>query len=326
MALGTPSQQKLVSKFFDPFFNWDDDEKLRAWLAQQDADELEQFLNWFNFDGRRDREELGRQELKKLRDPKAKLPKLLSEGRALLDKGEPVEAHSAFGRWVNAVARWLENDLNEPSLSAIWSGLPQSMLVRGGSYYDFPDVWDQFQRAVSKRLRWLGEAASSRGDQATSLEQQSSLRQQSRKVFIVHGHDDACRESVARFLTNIDFMPVILHEQANRGKTLIKKFETHSDVGFAVILLTADDIGSAVAATEQRHRARQNVVLEWGYFIGRLGRSNVCALMKGVLELPSDILGIVWEPLDDPGAWKNKLAKELEESGYDVDWKKVGRS
>jgi hypothetical protein len=69
MGMGTPAQQRLAKKFFDPFFNWDDDDKLREWLRQQEPDELEQFLNWFNFDSRRDRETLGRQELRKLRNP-----------------------------------------------------------------------------------------------------------------------------------------------------------------------------------------------------------------------------------------------------------------
>lgn len=70
-------------------------------------------------------------------------------------------------------------------------------------------------------------------------------------------------------------------------------------------------------------RARQNVILEWGYFIGTLGRERVCALKKGDVELPSDAIGIVWEPFDDHGAWKTKLAKELAGVGYDIDWKKA---
>ena len=143
-----------------------------------------------------------------------------------------------------------------------------------------------------------------------------------RKVFIVHGHDDGAREAIARFLERIGFEAIILHEQANKGRTVIEKFVANSDVGFVVVLLTPDDTG-AKAGAAQAHRARQNVILEWGYFIGKLGRERVCALKKGDVELPSDILGIVWEPLDEHGAWKGKLAKELEGADFAIDWTKV---
>jgi predicted nucleotide-binding protein len=145
-----------------------------------------------------------------------------------------------------------------------------------------------------------------------------------RKVFIVHGHDDAAKEAVARYLGGIGFEPIILHEQINRGGTIIEKFETHSaKAGFAVILLTPDDEGHAVNGGPAVKRARQNVILEWGYFIGALGRERVCALKKRDVELPSDAIGIVWEPFDDHGAWKTKLAKELAGVGYDIDWEKA---
>jgi predicted nucleotide-binding protein len=146
----------------------------------------------------------------------------------------------------------------------------------------------------------------------------------SRKVFIVHGHAGEPREAVARFLDRIDLKPIILHEQANQGKTIIEKFEAHADVGFAIILLTPDDVGGPVGG-EMQPRARQNVVLELGYFIGRLTRGRVCALKAGDLELPSDVLGVVWTSFDAGGAWKTALAKELQAAGYDIDWNKVMR-
>jgi predicted nucleotide-binding protein len=143
-----------------------------------------------------------------------------------------------------------------------------------------------------------------------------------RRVFIVHGHDEGSREAVARFLEGIGFEAVILHEQPNKGRTVIEKFEAHGEVGFVVVLLTPDDTGSA-AGNPPLARARQNVILEWGYFIGKLGRSRVCALKKGEVELPSDILGIVWESFDEHGGWRQKLAKELSAAGFEIDWNKV---
>lgn len=146
----------------------------------------------------------------------------------------------------------------------------------------------------------------------------------SRKVFIVHGHDDGARETVARFLENIGLEAIILHEQANQGRTVIEKVIANSDVGFAVVLLTPDDEGCKKGEIPEP-RARQNVLLELGYFIGRLGREKVCALKCGSLEIPSDFAGVVWEPMDSSGGWKQKLARELEAAGHCIDWNKAMR-
>ena len=147
----------------------------------------------------------------------------------------------------------------------------------------------------------------------------------SRKIFIVHGHDDGARETVARFLERIGLEAVILHEQANQGRTIIEKVVANSDVGFAVVLLTPDDEG-CVRGGVPEPRARQNVLLELGYFIGRLGRDKVCALKRGTLEVPSDFAGVVWETMDSNGGWKQALARELEAAGHSVDWNKVMRT
>ncbi|PZW43209.1 MULTISPECIES: TIR domain-containing protein [unclassified Pseudomonas] len=147
----------------------------------------------------------------------------------------------------------------------------------------------------------------------------------SRKVFIVHGHDDGARESVARFLERIGLEAIILHEQANQGRTIIEKVVAHGEVGFAIVLLTPDDEGCAKGGTPEP-RARQNVLLELGYFIGRLGRDKVCALKRGSLEIPSDFAGVVWETMDSIGGWKQSLARELEAAGHDIDWNKVMRA
>ena len=140
------------------------------------------------------------------------------------------------------------------------------------------------------------------------------------KVFVVHGHDEAARETVARFLERLELAPVILHEQPNEGRTIIEKIEDNADVAFAVVLLTPDDMGALAANTDNlKPRARQNVILELGYFIGRLGRERVCALRKDGVETPSDYDGVVYTDLDDAGAWKIGLFKELQAAGFDVD-------
>ena len=145
----------------------------------------------------------------------------------------------------------------------------------------------------------------------------------SRRVFVVHGHEEGPRESVARFLMQVGFEPIILHEQPNQGRTVMEKVEAHGEVGFAVVLLTPDDVG-CVKGGRPEPRARQNVLLELGYFLGRLGRAKVCALKSGALEIPSDFAGVVWESMDSNG-WKQALGRELETAGYEIDWNKVMR-
>lgn len=147
----------------------------------------------------------------------------------------------------------------------------------------------------------------------------------SNKIFIVHGHDGEARETVARFVEKVGLEAVILHEKANMGRTIIEKVEANSDVCFAIVLLTPDDVGRSVEGTALESRARQNVLLELGYFIGKLGRDKVCALKKGALEIPSDFAGVVWENMDDAGAWRQALARELEEAGQSIDWNQVMR-
>lgn len=144
-----------------------------------------------------------------------------------------------------------------------------------------------------------------------------TLPNNSRKVFVVHGHDDAMTQSVARFLERLDLEAVILHEQPSKGRTVIEKFEAHSDVGFAVVLLTPDDECRSNAGLQKR--ARQNVILELGYFIGRLTRARVCPLYVEGVEIPSDIHGVVYVPFDEGGGWRLKLAKEISAAGIEVD-------
>jgi len=145
------------------------------------------------------------------------------------------------------------------------------------------------------------------------------------RVFIVHGHEEAPRETVARFLASIGLEPVILHEQANRGMTIAEKLAANGNVGFAVVLLTPDDVGRSKSESKDKPRARQNVILELGYFVGRLSRERVCTLVKGEVEIPSDYMGVVYTKFDDGGGWRQQLARELKEVGYEIDWNKVMR-
>jgi predicted nucleotide-binding protein len=149
------------------------------------------------------------------------------------------------------------------------------------------------------------------------------------RVFIVHGQDNARKYELEAYLQKlIAEAPVILHQEPNGGRVLIEKFEeSAASVGYAVVLLTADDIGrsNALEPADERPRARQNVVFEMGFFIGLIGRARVAVLFDEGVELPSDISGLVYIPLDDAGAWKGKLASELDHAGITVDWAALAR-
>jgi predicted nucleotide-binding protein len=118
---------------------------------------------------------------------------------------------------------------------------------------------------------------------------------------------------------------MILQEQSGNGQTIIEKLETNSNVKFAIVLLTPDDVGRAINESEKdlKPRARQNVILELGYFFGKLGRSNVRALYDEKVELPSDMIGIEYIKIDESNGWKIKLTKEMKYCGLKIDMNKL---
>ena len=148
------------------------------------------------------------------------------------------------------------------------------------------------------------------------------LETSNRNVFVAHGHDEAATQQLARFLERLELVPVILREEVSGGRTVIEKFDKYAAVSYAIALLTADDVGSSRHESAVRPRARQNVILELGYFIGRLGRNRVCYLTKGAPEIPTDLAGVVYVPMDS-GQWQGTLVGELKDAGFEVDANKV---
>lgn len=153
-----------------------------------------------------------------------------------------------------------------------------------------------------------------------------STQPRSKKVFVVHGHDEIAKTSLEVFLHEIGLEPVVLHRQADEGLTVIEKFEKHSDVGYAFILLTPDEVAYVVAEASKpeaqrktEFRARPNVIFEFGYFVGKLGRSRVCCLYTGNVSLPSDVSGMIYKKYEksiEDVAYS--VIKDLKASGYGV--------
>ncbi len=144
------------------------------------------------------------------------------------------------------------------------------------------------------------------------------------EVFIVHGHDEEAKTKTARFVEKLGFTAIILHEQTSSSRTIIEKIEEYSNVGFGIVLYTPCDIGGKLTNEPKlKPRARQNVVFEHGFLIGKIGRRNVCALVKEDTCTPNDISGVVYVPMDKADAWRYTIANEMKAVGYNVDMNKL---
>ena len=281
------------------------------------------------------------------------LPKLLvsrEEARqkiqARIEKGEQLhskeirsddELEKTRADFVN----WSE--YNEKLLLALFDN--SSIVDVYNKPYDDKEIWDtydlgpnidKYRRDVTTKIKRLGGISdqlvlfndpSDTSQPIFSNEEISNTLQPTfgDEVFIVHGHDNEAKETVARFVGNLGIEVTILDEEANEGRTIPEKFEEHADdAGFAIILLTPDDVGASKNEQDNlQPRARQNVVLEFGYFWGKLGRRRLCVLYKEGVELPSDIRGIAYVLMDNFDGWKQKLAKEMNRAKLPIDPQKL---
>jgi predicted nucleotide-binding protein len=257
----------------------------------------------------------------------------IAKGTALKDR--PVSSSPEYDQWEQDLARF--NDFNAEMLRRLYTTEEYSNRYKNtGSYFmGFGDTpfYKQHQEDLGRladRLNYLqtlvealdliDEPVDVAAEAPTAGHRRAITGQ---KVFIVHGRDEEAKSVVARFLSGCDLEAIILHEQPDRGRTIIEKFEQTADVAFAVVLITPDDEGRLKGDADMHDRGRQNVILELGYFIGRLGRERVCSLVRGNVELPSDYAGVVYTPMDAAGAWKMLLARELRAAGLPVDLNKA---
>lgn len=190
--------------------------------------------------------------------------------------------------------------------------------------------FDKFERAKSTLIKALENTRDALVEdvygELKEAESESSNPALSNKVFIVHGHDSELKADVERFIHEIGLEPVVLHRQADAGNTVIEKFEDNSDVGYAFILLTPDELAMTIDQIDvpeeskiTEYRARPNVIFEFGYFIGKLGRSRVCCLHRGSVSVPSDLAGLVYKKVDDSiESQAYAIIKELKNAGYDI--------
>jgi predicted nucleotide-binding protein len=236
-----------------------------------------------------------------------------------MQNNEPVRrtALTDIRHWDEYNVQWLRQAFTGEEE---WLQYPTTLSVKNPSTYEMRgdiEVRLRYLKNLKDRIDLYDEVSQS----IPTPQPASASPSSERTVFIVHGHKEAPKQEVARYLQTVtDLKPAILHELPKRGQTIIEGLErAAAHAVFAVVLLTADDEGGPQASHERYSRARQNVVFELGMFIGRLGRSKVAVLYEHGVELPSDMNGILYTSLDSTDAWKLALGRELLAAGVAVD-------
>ncbi len=239
------------------------------------------------------REELSRLKIKKFNCPE--LPGWQLRGEAIVESifGKPSKEFSAF---------------------------KQIKFVRSGrsSSFEAEAQWNKCKQEMDSLIlafiRQIKDPVISMKEKVTEL--RAKDKSSASDIFLIHGHDEQFKAQVAKFLKSINFNPIILHEKPNEGRTIVEKFEAHSRVTYAIALLSEDD--KCVSKDQISYRARQNVILEMGYFWGMVGRKNIVALVKGKVERPSDYDGVLYIPFDDSMKWTHDLIREMNAAGFSV--------
>lgn len=246
-----------------------------------------------------------------------KLEWLISEAGKLVDHSVKPST-PAFQAWYSEAERFLIRRFGPDSFE--YAKLKETKFAPVAYIKDYEIIRKCKEGLVATKLIFQAYLTEMQENEATSNNKTKQHSDPINKIFIVHGHDGELKQSVARVVEKQRIETIILSEQANRGRTVIEKFENYSDVGGAICLFTADDLGRAKDESTDNTRARQNVVLETGYFMGKLGRDHVVILADDGIEMPSDLSGVVYT---NTGNWKIDLLKELKDMGYTVDFNKL---
>lgn len=251
----------------------------------------------------------------------------------LKEKPLPAPTRAALISTRNAISEWSHTEIDDLLLEAGVAGLSAGRAA--GSHRDRANAIVQFaiqnpssvtaeNSLLSAYLVRRASAAGLGAEEETPLpraqevapsanlasDTQSADRSPNR-VFVVHGQNETARTAVVSFLESIGLVGIVLHDQPNMGRHLLTKFIQEAElVTFAVVLMTDDDLGS-LKGGKLAPRARQNVILELGYFLAHLGQAKVCALITPGLETPSDFDGIVYIRMDNERRWQEELKREL---------------
>ena len=235
--------------------------------------------------------------------------------------------------WVSRINKVLEKAVKEDSEPYIYYKSADTTVIKGNYRDKFDLAKINFVKALEAVKSLIIEGDIFNDLLVTDIQPKTRVKttQASKKlspgsdnkVFIVHGHDHALKIELEIFLSHIGLKPIVLHREVDGGKTIIEKFEANSDVSYAFILLTPDEISYHSnqdnlddIEREKEKRARPNVIFEFGYFIAKLGREKVCALHKGDVSIPSDLSGFIYKKVDSSVEEIGfSLIKELKAAG-----------
>ncbi len=219
-----------------------------------------------------------------------------------------------YGSWKERVTEYLNNTFPNQSAKVL-AFIETNFTVHRRNTSADKNFWKQYggNKAKGFLLNLIDELQ--KGKSAGIIKKKESRRIRP-LIFIVHGHDSRSMYEMKSFLTDIECNVIILHEKPAKGKTIIEKIESYGEVNFAVIMYTPDDRQFSEINQNQSYRARQNVVFEHGYFIGRLGRDRVKAIIVGDVEKPGDIDGVVYTKMSDN--WKLEIMNELEAANCSI--------
>lgn len=244
------------------------------------------------------------------------------------------KAKREFSEWSDYNLELIKQSFTEP-YNEYWRSYDNAgnaiglMAAIGGRRQQPGEILNEFIQKVESKLDNLNKLKNKVKLIESSVEEpqiiaNKTIQRNMSQVFIVHGHDEEAKTKTARFIEKLGLEAIILHEQASSSRSIIEKIEEYSDVGFGIVLYTPCDIGGKQTENpELKSRARQNVVFEHGFLIGKIKRENVCALVKGDVELPNDISGVVYVQMDSADSWKYTIAKEMRASGYEIDMNKI---
>jgi predicted nucleotide-binding protein len=253
----------------------------------------------------------------------AKIVEFIKRAEKLYDSGV---SKPEFKAWRDDVIRFLKKKYGNNSHEAAsfekieFYNMYLVVDVIDGQFIENKNkVKDLFNKELQTAILYLKNYESDDNSDSEEKQNVKTNKTNNENVFIVHGRNDGVKAEVANFLLKLGIKPIVLHEQTNRGQTIIEKFEKHSDVKAAIILFTCDDLGKYKDDSKLEKRARQNVIFEAGYFIGKLGRENTIILLEDGLKIPSDLDGYTYIEIDKKQSWELALAKELKGLGFNID-------
>lgn len=261
-----------------------------------------------------------------------KLKDRIEKGKEFIDNSSLSyeDLEKLFDKWDDFNNELLKRifTTDEYQNSYMWSG---DNIVAYNSFYDAPSSWEKMAK-LKKEIQDRNHCLETLIEKlelipiisTVSHNKTSLINGDSKKVFIVHGRDEVSKANLEILLKDMGLEPIVLHRQADEGQTVIEKFERHgSSVSYAFILLTPDEIAylsneDSLTDNERKKekRARPNVIFEFGYFVGKLGRNRVCCLYTGDVEILSDLKGLVYK----------QYHKDVKEVAWDIqkDLKAVG--